>query len=123
MWSALVKLVELLEKKWSESRQPRRRLAKAISALYSALNTCQESYLAYRAARDLDTMRHWATAVDSLVITLARVEKTLNIFAPEIRDELMRYINSERRAGSAFRPESLLEFGIGEIRYAVGDQA
>jgi len=90
--------------------------------LYSALNTCHETYLAHRVARDRDTMRCWAAALDSLVVTLASVEVTLNIFAPEVRDELTRYINSERRAAGAFTPEILLENGIGEIRYAVGDQ-
>jgi hypothetical protein len=122
MWSALVKLVELLDKKWSESRQPRRRLAKAIAVLYSSLSACHEAYLAHRADPELGHFRRWAAALDSLVVTLASVEVTLNVFAPEVRDELVRYIDSEQRASGAYNPDRLLELSLGEIRYAVGDQ-
>ncbi len=122
MWSALVKLIELLEKKVSESQQPRRRLAKAITALYSTLNTCHESYLAYRADSSRKSMKRWAAAIDSLVVTVASTHTTLDIFAPEVQAELERYMHSELRASGLFNPDSLIELGLGQISYAVGDQ-
>jgi hypothetical protein len=124
MFSALITLVELIEKKWSESRQPRRRLAKAITTLYASLSSCQEAYLRYRSQPNYELLRRWAMSIDALVVTLNNLDDTLEIFAPEVREELNRYVMSERRAYASIgsQPEQFAEQGLNELASLVEGQ-
>lgn len=88
MWATLISLIE---KKWSESKQPRNRLAKAILLLYSNLENCHMNYKDFKSQRNYEALENWARSVHLLTESFESVEKTLQIFEVELHTILKLY--------------------------------
>jgi len=118
MWA---KLIEIIERRWQESRQPRKQLAKAIVVLYGALMNCHQAFLRHRNDPNLDTLRNWALSLDSLITTINNLEDTLRIFDASLYARLKHYVASERRQAQSCRPEALAQMGLEELSYLLSE--
>lgn len=111
MWA---KLIEKIEKNWSERRQPRRRLARAIMALYASMINCQEAYLRHRNSPLSSNRIEWNLALDALISSLLDLESELQIFAPEVNKSLRKHIYAEQFL--VFIPEKNSKKFMDELR-------
>lgn len=88
MW---IYILSLIEKKWTESRLPRKRLAKAILLLYSSLENCHLNYVEFKDKKTTESLERWTRSVRLLVDSFASVERTLQIFAVDLYTILALY--------------------------------
>lgn len=87
MWSSLIGIIE---KRWHENRQPRKRLAKAVTALYGTMFSCHEAFIRYQDQPNEKNLEIWAYSIDALITTLGNLQVVLNIFHPDLFDFLKR---------------------------------
>jgi len=92
MWA---KLIEIIEKRWHESKLPRKQLAKSMAELYSDMNKCHQAYLDFKErwdAHDPNQLHQlWSQAFVTFLLSLDRLDSVLSIYSPTARDLLQRY--------------------------------
>lgn len=102
MWDTVMSLIE---KKWTESRQPRKRLCKAMLLLYSSLENCHINYTDFKSQRNCESLENWAFSVRLLMESFESVEKTLQIFDVELYAILKLYSWGEFFSICSFKDE------------------
>ena len=73
-------LVEIIDRRWKEYREPRRRFVKAIKKLLSSLEKCHDSFLEYQGDASKANLRNWRKSLEALEKTVRRIEPTVKIF-------------------------------------------
>lgn len=115
MWA---KLIEVLIQTWSRSREPRRRLARAVVTLYDSLFNCHAAFLRYRSDATPSNLDEWDLALDALIRTIWSLRRELDIFEPGVLSVLMEYAEWENRAVDRLKL-SLETLGVSSPRRAI----
>ncbi len=91
MWATII---EILERRWTERRAPRRQLVKDITDLHRAMYTCWDSFLRFSPEHE-EYREEWYRDVEILMKSLKRVDPTLEIFGSNVRPTIHAYAMME----------------------------
>lgn len=91
----LPKLIEIIEKVWSEKRQPQNRLVKSMINLYKAIHNCHETYVHYNEYPKKENLKKWKDAINNLSSNYKNLEIPLEFYAARIHMMTGSYINTE----------------------------
>lgn len=112
-------LMGLIERWWKD--KPRADMIRAIVQLRRAMLGCEETYESLMAAKKVggaagveDLSEAWESRVASLARAIGAIESTVQIFAPELSEELARYLNGERAAMDVEGAMKSIAKGLGE---------
>jgi hypothetical protein len=117
------KLIDFAIRHGQEARKPRTRLARDIYVLHASLVNCHHAYERYQNEHEVRSLRAWATALDSFVKTLANLQTTLQIFAPDVVEHLKGYGTHEYQLYAALSdPAASANAAAMELALLVGDR-
>jgi hypothetical protein len=84
---------------------------------------CHNAYRRYRAEPEIRSLRAWSSALDCFVKTLANLQYTLQIFAPDLVEQLKGYGTHEYELyAAAVDPAALAKAASEELALLVGEK-